>query len=131
NYSTRGLKLKLYQRILCLSYNQTESNLLCSNCPRRKSLVLMIRSDMLNLKLVLILTASVMAQAFVTAPESMSVRAKSYAPALMQGAYTPSAGSTERKAIMDALRAEMKRNDSRELIFVVQYLRVRKGWAWV
>lgn len=85
----------------------------------------------MNLRLAAILTASVMAHILITAPASVPGQARSYAPIVLQGAYTPSAGSAERKAIMDALRAEMKRNDSRELIFVVQYLRVHKGWAWV
>jgi hypothetical protein len=39
----------------------------------------------------------------------------------------PGKGSTERKAILDALRAKM----NADLIFVVETLRVHNGWAWV
>lgn len=57
--------------------------------------------------------------------------AASSATAMAQGAYTPAKSSAERQAILDSLRAEMRRNDDRELVFVVQYLKVHKGWAWV
>jgi hypothetical protein len=40
-------------------------------------------------------------------------------------AYTPPAGSPERKAIMDALRGDQK------VIFKVYYLKVHGDWAWV
>jgi hypothetical protein len=45
-------------------------------------------------------------------------------------AHTPARGSAERQAIMDALRAHRRRSDARPVIFVVNYLRVQRGWAW-
>ena len=51
--------------------------------------------------------------------------------AVIQGAYTPPPGSPERKAIMDAYRAEWMGGDqSRPVVFVVNYLKVRRGWAY-
>jgi hypothetical protein len=46
-------------------------------------------------------------------------------------AYTPARGGAERKAIMDAMRAHRRRFDARPVIFVVDYLRVQRGWAWL
>jgi hypothetical protein len=40
----------------------------------------------------------------------------------------PPPGSAQRKAILDALRA---RGDLHNRIFIVRYLKVQKGWAWV
>ena len=52
-------------------------------------------------------------------------------------AYTPPKGSPERKAIMDALRAQLKRASSTgapgsglEVIFTVKHLKVSDGWAY-
>lgn len=45
-------------------------------------------------------------------------------------AHTPARGSAERKAIMDALRAHRRQFDAQPVIFVVQHLRVQRGWAW-
>lgn len=85
----------------------------------------------MKLSLAAILIASIMAQTLMAAPNAgVRTHLNLYAPATAQGAYTPSKGSAERQAIMDSLRAVMKRNDSRERIFVVQYLRVHNGWAW-
>lgn len=42
-------------------------------------------------------------------------------------AYTPAVNSPERKAILDALRAD----SSDKTIFKVHFLRVHDGWAWV
>lgn len=39
-------------------------------------------------------------------------------------AYTPAAGSAERRAIMDALRRDQK------VVFKVYYLKVHGDWAW-
>ncbi|HMG03907.1 MAG TPA: hypothetical protein VK581_00515 [Chthoniobacterales bacterium] len=48
------------------------------------------------------------------------------------GAYTPPPGSTERKAILDAYRAEWTTPDSiKDVIFVVTHLKVHDGWAWL
>jgi hypothetical protein len=50
-----------------------------------------------------------------------------------QGAYTPPPGSAERKAIADAYRAKWKQggNTITDVVFVITYLKVRKGWAWL
>lgn len=50
--------------------------------------------------------------------------------AAKEKAYTPPKGSDERKAIMDALRHFVKNKSGLEVIFVVQYLKVKNGWAW-
>ncbi|HEU0079986.1 MAG TPA: hypothetical protein VFQ76_20230 [Longimicrobiaceae bacterium] len=44
---------------------------------------------------------------------------------------TPPPGSTERRTILDALRAEMRRLDRWPVVFVVRQLRVQRGWAWL
>jgi hypothetical protein len=50
-------------------------------------------------------------------------------PALaQQGLHTPAPGSSERKAIMDAMRAI---GDLPDRVFVVKVLRVANGWAWL
>jgi hypothetical protein len=47
-------------------------------------------------------------------------------------AYTPPPGSIERKAILDAYRAEWTKPDSiKDVIFVVTHLKVHDGWAWL
>jgi hypothetical protein len=46
-------------------------------------------------------------------------------------AWTPPPGSAERKAILDALREEVKRLHGLEVVFVVAHLKVLGGWAWV
>jgi hypothetical protein len=43
------------------------------------------------------------------------------------GAYTPPAGSPERKAIYDALRAT---GDDHTRVFIIDSLKVDGGWAW-
>ena len=50
--------------------------------------------------------------------------------AFAQTAHTPPAGSAERKAIMDALRAPAERDVGRKVIFRVQHLRVAGDWAF-
>jgi hypothetical protein len=42
--------------------------------------------------------------------------------------HVPPAGSTERKAILDAMRAL---GDNHDRIFVVRYIKVAAGWAWI
>ena len=49
----------------------------------------------------------------------------------VESPYTPARGSGERRAILDALRAEMQRFDPRPIVFVIQHLRVQRGWAWL
>lgn len=85
----------------------------------------------MKLRLTIILIASIALNTFVMASANARAIASSPARAMSQGAYTPAKGSAERQAIMDSLRAEMRRNDDRELIFVVQYIKAHKGWAWV
>jgi len=53
--------------------------------------------------------------------------------ATLQGAYTPSPGNAERKAILDAYRARWKQggNENMDVVFVVSYLKVHNGWAWL
>ena len=41
-------------------------------------------------------------------------------------AHTPSKGSPERQAILDALRG-----DSRDVLYQVHYVKVHDGWCWV
>jgi hypothetical protein len=50
------------------------------------------------------------------------------ATSAQQAAYTPEPGSAERKAIFDAMR---KLGDNPTRVFVVRYLKVQDGWAWV
>ena len=45
-------------------------------------------------------------------------------------AWTPLFGTKERKAIFNALRAEVQRRHSLEVVFVVNHLKVKNGWAW-
>ena len=40
-------------------------------------------------------------------------------------------GTSKRKAIIDALRKEVKRATNREVVFVVKYLKAKDGWAWI
>lgn len=50
------------------------------------------------------------------------------APSEAASVHTPPPGSPERKAIMDALREMLRMED---VVFVVRFLRVSEGWAWV
>jgi len=52
-------------------------------------------------------------------------------PPQTDSSYTPLPGSPDRKAILSALRAEMRRFDSKPLVFVVRHLRIQRGWAWL
>ena len=47
--------------------------------------------------------------------------------------FSPAAlpGSPVRRAVLDALRQEMKRLQGLKVVFVVRYLKVKDGWAWV
>jgi hypothetical protein len=49
----------------------------------------------------------------------------------ISGPYTPPAGSVERKAILDAVRKEVKSWSGLDVVFVVRYLKVYSGWAWI
>jgi hypothetical protein len=46
-------------------------------------------------------------------------------------AHTPKPGSAERKEILQALRAEVKRRHHLDVVFVVKHLKVKMGFAWV
>jgi hypothetical protein len=43
---------------------------------------------------------------------------------------TPPPGSSLRKAVLDALRQEIKRMHGLDVVFVVRHLMVKDGWAW-
>jgi hypothetical protein len=45
--------------------------------------------------------------------------------------YTPKAGSAERKAIMDSLRAPVEKRLRKPVIFKVDHLKVQDGWAFL
>jgi len=50
----------------------------------------------------------------------------------MVQAHTPPKGSAERQAILDAYRAEWTKDAlTKEVIFVVNRLKVHDGWAWL
>ncbi len=75
-------------------------------------------------------------QKILTAGLVLSVLACGIAPTSAQsGVYTPSAGSSERKAIMNALRVPVQRDLHMPVIFVIHApphdLRVKQGWAFV
>jgi hypothetical protein len=59
-------------------------------------------------------------------------------PALFKDAFakgetasTPAPGSTERRAILDAMRLKIKELHELDVIFIVKTMNVSKGWAWV
>jgi hypothetical protein len=45
--------------------------------------------------------------------------------------HTPPPGSTERRAILDAMRMSIKELHSLDVVFVVKTMHVSGGWAWV
>ena len=51
--------------------------------------------------------------------------------ASQKAAVTPPPGSPVRKAILAPLRAFLKENLQVEAVFVVRWLKVKDGWAWV
>jgi hypothetical protein len=44
--------------------------------------------------------------------------------------HSPKSGSTERKAIMDAMRPVVGKGKKKKVIFVADHLKVEKGWAY-
>ena len=56
---------------------------------------------------------------------------QSYAAPTRKGAYTPKAGSSERKAIMDALRIPIQKEAKEKVVFYDVYLKVDTDWAYV
>jgi hypothetical protein len=47
------------------------------------------------------------------------------------GTTTPAAGSPERKAIADALRAPVERELKQKVIFKIDHLKLKDGWAFL
>jgi hypothetical protein len=45
--------------------------------------------------------------------------------------YTPPENSAERQAILDALRQKVEKLHHLKVVFVVNYLKVHNGWAWI
>ncbi len=45
--------------------------------------------------------------------------------------FTPQEGTPIRQDILNVLRKEVKRMHGVDVVFVVEYLRVQDGWAWV
>ncbi len=48
---------------------------------------------------------------------------------VISGLHTPAPGTTERKAILDTMRAQHP--DLGNIVYVVGYLKVNQGWAWL
>jgi hypothetical protein len=46
-------------------------------------------------------------------------------------AHTPPDGSTEKNAILQATQRALARQGRKNLVLVVPYLKVHKGWAWI
>lgn len=63
---------------------------------------------------------------FLIALQSVTMATESRGPAV-----TPPPGSAERKLILDALRAEIEKYHHINAVFVVKYLKVQNGWAWI
>jgi hypothetical protein len=76
---------------------------------------------------VLVITADA-AQASPDSPSGASAQASGPggSPVLK-----PAKGSAQRKAVLDALRREIRRLHGIDVIFVVQNLNVKADWAWV
>lgn len=50
---------------------------------------------------------------------------------IKEDTYIPAKGTAERQDILDALRAEVNKMINMEVVFVVVYLQVYDGWAWI
>ncbi|MDB6140795.1 MAG: hypothetical protein JWO94_3867 [Verrucomicrobiaceae bacterium] len=65
---------------------------------------------------------------------TLSLACRAESPAKDQ-VHTPEKASAERKAIIDAVHAEYAKNDKERTAatveFVVPYLKVHNGWAWI
>lgn len=73
------------------------------------------------------LLSCLLASALLAAPAiTPSVAAAS---GVTSGLHTPPRGSAERSAILDAMRA--KHRDLGDIVYVVSYLKVNQGWAWL
>ena len=51
--------------------------------------------------------------------------------AARQGAVTPAAGSAERRGITNALRAPVERELKQKVIFKIDHLKLKGGWAFL
>jgi hypothetical protein len=77
-------------------------------------------------------SASIEASASADTPAAVSAPPSERDSAAQDSAArTPPQGSAERKAILDAMRAERARFDTLPVVFVVRHLKVRGGWAWL
>lgn len=45
--------------------------------------------------------------------------------------HRPVSADPQQKAVLDALRKEMKHAWNLDVIFVVEYLKIYQGWAWI
>jgi len=63
-------------------------------------------------------------------PLLLLVSAATFARA-QDGTTTPAAGSPERKAIADALRAPVERELKQKVVFKIERLKVKDGWAFL
>jgi hypothetical protein len=48
-----------------------------------------------------------------------------------QRAYTPTVGSAERKALLDALRCSVQQEIKTPVVFKVDHMKVQDGWAFI
>jgi hypothetical protein len=87
---------------------------------------LKIRFALAPVIVVLLITAD------TTVNPDLTIGQRAFA-ATTQGTYTPAPASAERKAILDAYRAKWKQggNKGADVVFVVNDLKVQKGWAWL
>jgi len=67
----------------------------------------------------------------VSSPLSWGAPGQAWAADSKKGAYTPSPGSAEYKAIIDALRQKMESTTHLKMVFKVQHLKVHDCWAWI
>jgi hypothetical protein len=80
----------------------------------------------------LIVVSTLALSAATICPVASSVGASAEIGARGSGSsLTPSPGSAVRKAVLDALRQEIKRIHGLEVVFVVGHLKVKGRWAWV
>ena len=64
-------------------------------------------------------------------PALLIVSAAATAAHAQGGATTPAAGSAARKAITDALRAPVERELKQRVVFKIEHLKVKDGWAFL
>ncbi|MDD5405477.1 MAG: hypothetical protein PHE73_00890 [Sulfurovaceae bacterium] len=50
---------------------------------------------------------------------------------MVHNCFTPPKGTPMRKDILDTLRREVKHTSGIDAIFIVKYLKVQDGWAWI